>query len=1028
MSADEFAKTVAEALVEEARFLERGYEDTIQTADVKWCVPDLIVPQRTELVAEFSPEKLDTTDGRQIAAECRGVELVRPRVSGKTQARIEAQISKFGEELIAPAPLETVDSATQQIVEIPREDTMPKKTVGQTFARPEAVPDVFGREPKLEPLSVVCGEDRATEQVTSPLQSAATKSHAACWTFAQVEAAAAEETGADVGRAPSPEKVGEVDLVHYDFSRTSVGVQHTRAVPFTEYHSESEEEDLYLEATEIPQPVDVEGEELRRATVHGRQLALTTTLQSFTEPEVAEQSHVDGVAREEPKMEECQTVLSSASRAQPTPSRAVIQLGAVAPLVVDGPFEDATKSETAREPVVVSASLEPARVGQARPSLAAPLVELVAFDGAADFDEKLESDKSSEVEVADEFCRTLRREGRPLTKVLAIVELVPQERTPAGHDDETVADHSQESTVTADLERAQIASSWVVRARQQIAVVGAERTGDLADGAETENTSESVVDHVQLQTKSGISNYPLAYVVGAFDRASPEKIIEHDDVNEPETGREVVVSCPVETATVATARPSKIEPQVRHLSTDVVDEIHVDVSLETSKEEEVAAAVQMSSKLDRPLTKVLAVVELVAQERAPHDESGEGFDTEIGTETVVPSEMELVGPKVSEVDVQQMPVFEELIGPMKIEPEREAPTSWPTEAPIDGEDVEKFPCEEAVDLCAEEPTYPVTTLIDVCLAEAKVDEPIIYLEEMIIEEIVIHVKKDLLLMQYDSTNYAACEEYPLLVTHELTSAEMTSVVPVVVEAVPLSRVEVNECEVCSFNEETMIEEVVIELRQIIEEAAIEEATTAAAAAAASETSSISDEETMIEEVVIETHKMIELLEAVEEASTAAAAASETSSISDEETMIEEVVVETHKMIELLEAVEEASTAAAAASETSSISDEETMIEEVVIETHKMIELLEAVEETSSRRSYSETCSLPQTIVHHVEATARLLSPSPPVSAPQLASIEEDQIVGRARVDECTVFQEEEETFSETVCEQKIAFETRAEVL
>jgi hypothetical protein len=953
MAADDYAKTVAEALVEEARFFERGYEDTIQTADVKWCVPDLIVPQRTELVAEFPPEKLDTTDGRLIAAECPAAELVRPRISGKTQARIDAQVTRFGEELIAAAPVETIDSATQQIVEMSRDEAMPRKTVGQTFARPEALPDVFGREPKLEPLSVVCGEDRATEQVTSPLQSTATKSHPACWTFAQVEAAAAEETGADVGRAPSPEKVGEADLVHYDFSRTSVGVQHTRTVPLTEYHSESEEEDLYLEATEIPQPVDVEGEGLRRATVHGRQWALTTTLQAFTEPEVAEQCQADGATREEPKMEECQSVLSSASRAQPTPSRVVIQLGAVAPHVVDGPFEDATKPETIREPMVVSASLEPARIGRAEPSLTAPLIELVAYDGAADFDQKLESHKPSEVEVADEFCRTLRREGRPLTKVLAIVELVPHERMPVAHDGETVAENSQESTVTADLERAQIAASWVVRARQQTAVVGAEITGDLADGAETESTAESLVDHVQLQTKSGISNYPLAYVVGAFDRASPEKIIEHDDVNEPETGREDVVSCPVERATVLTARPSKIEPQVRHLPTDVVDELHVDVSPETSREEEVTAAVQTPSQQVRPLTKVLAVVELVAHETAPHDESGEGFTPETGTETVVSFEMELARPKVSEVDVQEMPVFEEMIGPMKIEPEREAPPAWPVEAPIDEQDVEKFLCEDAVDLFVEEPNQPIATLVEVSLAEAKVDEPIIYLEELIIEEIVIHVKKDLLMVQYDSTNYAACEEYPLQATHDLTDVEMASVVPVVVEAVPLSRVDVNECEFCSFSEETMIEEVVIEVRKTIEEAVVEEAAV--------------------------------------EATNAAAAASETCSVSDEETMIEEVVIETHRMIELLEAVEESS------------------------------------QKASSRQSYSETCSLPQTVVHHVEATARLLSPSPPVSAPQLVSIEEDQVVGRARVNECTVFQEEEETFSESVCEQKFAYETRTEV-
>ena len=123
-----------------------------------------------------------------------------------------------------------------------------------------------------------------------------------------------------------------------------------------------------------------------------------------------------------------------------------------------------------------------------------------------------------------------------------------------------------------------------------------------------------------------------------------------------------------------------------------------------------------------------------------------------------------------------------------------------------------------------------------------------------------------------------------------------------------------------------------------------------------------------------------------------------------------------------------------------------MSEEIVIEIHKFqVHSEESAQQTmidvddeeiqptttlkseSSMKNYSDTVSLPQTIVHHVEATARLLSPSPSVSAADLASMETDAIVEKAIVDEMTIYQEDEETFSESVCEQKIEFETRAEV-
>ena len=83
--------------------------------------------------------------------------------------------------------------------------------------------------------------------------------------------------------------------------------------------------------------------------------------------------------------------------------------------------------------------------------------------------------------------------------------------------------------------------------------------------------------------------------------------------------------------------------------------------------------------------------------------------------------------------------------------------------------------------------------------------------------------------------------------------------------------------------------------------------------------------------------------------------------------------------------------------------------------------------TTQKKIYPDTVSLPQTVVHRVEATGRLRSPDPAVSGRQLASVEEDVLVKRAAVDEMTVYERDEETFAEQVVEQKMEYETRNEV-
>jgi len=199
-------------------------------------------------------------------------------------------------------------------------------------------------ERTVDQLKFSSAEDRATEKVTEKLENQAEKQFLASWAFTQMSKLDEETLGVVVSeRVPSPQNTTQREVL-YELERSTARFQpsHTRVT--TEYQSEGEEDDLYLDVPEpsvLPKPTDAY--ELNRVCVSRRRWMLTLLQRVFYESEATQPQQVDYEV-ESSTPQEVPKLFGLASKALPTPTLAVLQY-AVYALQTVGEWEKAPASE-----------------------------------------------------------------------------------------------------------------------------------------------------------------------------------------------------------------------------------------------------------------------------------------------------------------------------------------------------------------------------------------------------------------------------------------------------------------------------------------------------------------------------------------------------------------------------------------------------------------------------------------------------------------------------------------------------------
>jgi len=172
---------------------------------------------------------------------------------------------------------------------------------------------------------LIAAEDRAVENVTGNLENPPSKHVPACWAFTQMSKQDEETFGEVVGeRVPSPQNTTEQQIV-YDLERSSVRIEQCRTGITTEYQSEGEEDDLFLDTAEpsvLPKPTDAC--ELGQVCVNNRQWMLTLLQRVVCESEVTQTQQIEYEVGSS-TLEEVPKLFGLAAKALPTPTRAMLQ-------------------------------------------------------------------------------------------------------------------------------------------------------------------------------------------------------------------------------------------------------------------------------------------------------------------------------------------------------------------------------------------------------------------------------------------------------------------------------------------------------------------------------------------------------------------------------------------------------------------------------------------------------------------------------------------------------------------------------
>jgi len=145
-------------------------------------------------------------------------------------------------------------------------------------------------------------------------------------------------------RVPSPQNSSQQEVV-YDLGQSSVHVEPCHSRVTTDYQSEGEEDDLFLDVAEpsvLSKPT--EACELHEIVVNNRQWMLTLLQRVISEMESTQPHHVD-VTVEQSTVEQVPKLFGLAAKALPTPTLAVLQEAAFVLQSVDEVSEKTPTSE-----------------------------------------------------------------------------------------------------------------------------------------------------------------------------------------------------------------------------------------------------------------------------------------------------------------------------------------------------------------------------------------------------------------------------------------------------------------------------------------------------------------------------------------------------------------------------------------------------------------------------------------------------------------------------------------------------------
>jgi hypothetical protein len=1053
-------KTVAEAMTEEVIPVERGYEEAIQIADVKWCLPSLNEPNQMEIAAQFAPSVLHPTAGGDIVCEYTGTtKLATPTVGAKKQALVGTQTAKFTEEQLSPSGINMANTATQEIVQPALSKPVVRRS-GEMFTRPEQMPDVFSKDSDLHVLTAICGEDRARENVSSPLEMTPQIVHPASWTFPQVVYESAERISEFLAeRVPSPQNTTE-QPVDYSLEKTLSHVLHNRVAFVDEYQSEGEEGDLFHDTPEPSlAPSSVETCAVERAIKNGKQWSLVQLQQLHREIESVQVTAVKPVAGEVSKPMEVPTLFGLAVRMLPIPQRTAVQLAITEALSVEKLANERPSTDIGQQSLVETA-LGHVKTEDRKASLVRYTFEVNKYDGCLDMSVNLRLIESTPIVVSYKYYEPCRK-SLPSTYIRITDDRTSPEKVMENKGEglaELTTQTSPPELVILELERSSVESKPLAHAR--VAAMRTESESVDTDGIQSLDTFEDnpeVFETVSVDLgKCMEQSKPLAEVVIVDDYTACEDI-ESDGVE----SLDAVTSSPNISGPIASEldRCSK-EPQpfaqveivsvqtvVENVEPDGVESLesviykpNVSEPIKSYLEErytlDIPPAMQVSMVEDRnsperltdnmieelaTLESNLSAESIQASEIAnlehkqpiishvwaaedhiepdgtlemPQSEDGivrspseveadlvtsskagrlpvlvlaqdveqldETFSPVSPTpdQCVVPADidLELLEAEKKECDVkyqkepqhfQEMisdlsqdyppdaywdeekkdstdsPVFEEIISPQKSKNQRQGCPTYPLwEDDSEPSDVD------------EEMAPKKTPQVELPTDQEPVEE-----EELVCAVVAKKQSRELpwwFEEEINSTKFITEEQVLLETLSSYSAVDELKVCPTEVDNIPLGRVDVHECDVYFFEEETFSVEVVCEVKQVV----------------------------------------------LEEHSTENYAAVERNS---PETVLDE------------------------------------MVDGGMTEHSRPSEIpSDILPQTAARRARAgsaETFVLPQVIIHRVEATARL-SPTPVLQSVAAMDAQMTPLV-KANVDECTVFSRDEETFEESVVEEKL---------
>ena len=374
----------------------------------------------TEELQEFECQH-DLTEGQNIMQEYQSVvALLKPSVT-KTAALTTTQLENFTEEPIAMASTEFSAelASTSEIPTVPLDK--PDKSIGHTFVKSiELLNEIQQNVETIEQLQT---ETSTIEDINVPLEKRPNKQKPATWVFSKLEHFDEENAQQTTDGVPTPQNTTE-DQIQNIFDNAVASKEQTNVSLVEEFHSEGEDDDMFLEAPEpsanekeIPADACEKIESIQRQHIHASMQECLLKIEDI-------ESGPDAIDTNSAEEKEIAMAFDTATKTLAMLSNAVIQEMLLALMKAEF-IGESTKPVFGNESMIISDFLF-SKLSLPRPSLVRVQKEQLTLLDILDLITDYNMDKSCEELIASNL-ETPRKEGTPVYHVISIVESISPE-------------------------------------------------------------------------------------------------------------------------------------------------------------------------------------------------------------------------------------------------------------------------------------------------------------------------------------------------------------------------------------------------------------------------------------------------------------------------------------------------------------------------------------------------------------------------------------------------------------------------